>query len=452
MSAQIGEYRELPGPKAKEELERGKRYCIKTVQNSKLVLSDKGAHGSILYDVDGNTYLDFFAGAGVNNLGYGVDLLTNAAKRQMQHGIWVYDFSVFFNTPGIDLCEVLAKAAPGNVERKVFLASTGTEAVEAAIKIAAASRRGRKHWICFEGAFHGRTLGSLSFNASKVVHKYGFPTAIEPLVFPYPSHSGALNALFERLENSIDPKDIAAVILELQQGEGGVNKGDSSELALLNQLCEKYGIVRIVDEVQTGIGRTGTLFALEQFPTFSADIITVAKAVGGGLPLSATITDARLDFSEFGMHANTMGGNFVAVQTALAVMRYFQDYPQIFTHVRETGDYLHRRLIELQDFFNAKCAGTKSTEDLYYAPRLYSARGMGLMRAIDILYEPWQTHRFGENPRERVVDACFERGLIVESTGRHGVRFLPPLIVGREDIDEAMKIFEEALCAAFIRV
>jgi len=442
VSAKVGEYRKLPGPKGKKLLERAKRVLVTTVQNRELSLGHRGYRGMIVKDPDGNDSIDFFSGAGVSNLGHKHPRVTRAVRRQLSSGAWQYDASVFINDPLVEWAEKLVALTPGNHEKLFFPSNSGTEAVEAALKVCLANRRDRRRFIAFEGAFHGRTLGSLALNASKSYHKSGFPAPFPVHHFPFPDHRGALDGMMRQVGRTIPTEEINAVVLELVQGEGGVNVVDKAELARLIHWCRSNDVYIVVDEVQTGFGRTGTFFACEQFD-FIPDIITVAKALtNGAVPAGGTIIAKELDFPEQGCHANTGGGNMLACAASLAVIEEFTKDSIILDNVREQGEYLQRRLGDVVTAFNEKVCKARSKTALKQAPHLSEPRGLGLMRAVDVEYED-------EDPRDRIVSQCFRRGLVIEGTGEYGLRFLPPLIVTREDIDMAMSILEDALLAAF---
>lgn len=450
-SEKVGELREIPGPRTSEWLERAQKVSATTVQNSLGLVLDSMAffRGLIMRDPDGNEYFDWFSGAGVNNLGHGDADVSQALVRQIHRGGTQYDWSVFPHTRGIVLMERLTEAAPGSQARKIFLSNSGTEAVEAALKLVMSKRPERKRFIAFEGAFHGRTGYALPLNGSQAVHKRYFPQAYPVHHFPFPSEEGALDPLFQVAGTGVlSFEDINAVIIELIQGEGGVRVANKAEMKRLISWCNRHHIYLIVDEVQTGMGRTGRLFACEHYG-INPDIIILAKALTNGASAAgATIFNADLDFEENGRHANTNGGNYLAVAAAIAVLDRIEGDSRFLENVRHQELYLMRQLHDISVKFNF------SADRHEGMPRMSKPRGRGLMQALDICY-PDSRDEFGANlprasqARNRVVDECFRRGLIVEGTGVSGIRFLPPLIIQREDTDLALRIFCDALRASF---
>lgn len=447
--ARIGEYRELPGPKGKEWLERAKRVSITAVQNELLVFDDEAPWlGLTMYDVDGNVYMDFFSGAGVNNLGHAPQDILEAVSRQRAFGPTCYDETVFPVPIAIRLRERLAALAPGDQPRKVFLSNSGTEAVEAAIKMLESARPERGIILAFENAFHGRTKGSLALNGSREVHTAHFLHGRDGVYhIPFPSYRGALDHFFQRIGHGDLPiKEINAAVLEIVQGEGGVNVPDPYELKRFESWLRANDIYIVADEIQTGIGRTGRFFASEYYD-LNPDIILVAKALANGSdPCGATIANADLDFDEKGQHANTFGGHYSAMAAAHAVLDRFEQDGSLLRNVNEVGHNLKQRLRGLSQSFNGHFSST--------AIRMSEPRGLGLMLAVDLIDESARDE-YGtltaeaSAPRDRVVEETWRRGLILEGTGTRGIRFLPPLIVNREQIDIMMKIFEEAIEAAF---
>lgn len=447
--ARVGEYRELPGPKAREWLERADEVAVTSVQNNLIVFDHaRHWHDLMMRDVDGNYYMDYFCGAGVNNLGHAPEDILQAISRQRNLGATCYDESVFPSPIAISLRERLAALAPGEQSRKVFFSNSGTEAVEAAIKMLKNKRPAKRRFIAFDGAFHGRTHGSLALNGSREVHTNYFLDGHRVHHFPFPSYRGALDHLFSQAGTGALPfREINAVFLEIVQGEGGINVADQDEIKRLERWCRAHDICLVVDEVQTGIGRTGKFFASEHYG-LNPDIIILAKALtNGAIPCGATIANASLDFRMQGQHANTFGGHYLAMAAAHAVLDRFENENSPLQNVCDRGDYLQRRLREFSMVFGNHSGREDSIS-------MSNPRGLGLMVAIDLIDENARDEWGGftpeaSAPRDRVVEEAWRRGLILEGTGTQGIRFLPPLIVNRGQIDIMMGIFEEAVEAAF---
>lgn len=447
MGARVEVYRDLPGPKGREFLAEMDEVAVTSVQNRLLILdSSKHWKGLGVRDVDMNWYLDFFCGAGVNNLGHAPEDVLQAVIRQITLGATCYDESVFPSPLALRLRRRLADMAPGEQDRKVFLSNSGTEAVEAALKILKSARPERTRFIAFNGAFHGRTLGSLTLNGSKEAHTKKFIRGSGVHHFPFPSYEGALDTLFEQSGTGALPVgEINAVFMELVQGEGGVNVADPVELKRLESWCRENDIKIVVDEVQTGVGRTGKFFACEHYD-LNPDIITLAKALtNGAVPCGATIVNSDLDFDGPAQHANTFGGHYLSMVAAHAVLDRFEGDDSPLHNVFEVGSYLKGRLFEFSSAYNC-------IADMKDLPHMSKPRGLGLMIAVDFTDESTRDERNqpisgSSDVRERIVEECWRRGLILEGTGVDGIRFLPPLIVTKEQVDIAMRIFQDAVGA-----
>lgn len=452
MPAMVGKYRDLPGPEAKKILDDVNKHAITAVQNELLVLGgSKPWYNVIVHDVDNNDYLDFFAGAGTSNLGYSHPLVRQSVASQLYKGAWQFDEGVMPNPLAVKLRKKLSELSPGDFDKKVFLCNSGTEANEAALKLVFNKRPDRKRIIAFEGAFHGRTGYSLPLMGSKSVHTRHFPLAYPVHHFPFPSYKGALDSLFGQIGSVIPIEDVNAVILELIQGEGGINVADFDEIQQLVSWCKENDIYLIVDEVQTGMGRTGKIFASEHYK-LEPDIITLAKALSNGAaPCGATIIRADLDFTEKGRHANTNGGNMIACSAALAVLSFLEESPELLRNVTSLGKYLRdclKGLAIVMDtrFYILKPIWVSRSKRL---PLISNVRGRGLMCGVDIIVDGW-VDKIGEKvalerARDQVVDECFRYGLIIEGAGKHGIRFTPPLVISKKHIDTAVSIFTKVL-------
>ena len=329
---------------------------------------------------------------------------------------------------------------PGDFAKKVHYGNSGAEAMEGALKAAIYST-GRQKFIAFRGAFHGRTFGTLSLTASKFTQRKGFgPQALDvthvpyanPIRFPLERRAGESVGLrvaryIEQtiFRTTVPPDDCAAIVVEPVQGEGGYVVPDADFLPELRRICDEHGIVLIVDEVQSGVGRTGKLWAIEHFGV-TPDIICMAKAIGGGIPLGVTLAREDLMRWHVGAHASTFGGNPVAIAAALKTLELIEN--GVMQNAAEIGSYMMDRLRELQDKHEI----------------IADVRGLGLMIGIEIVrdretMEPWA------DLRDNVVLECFNRGLVLQGAGESSIRFSPPLIIDREQADFAIDTVEAAI-------
>jgi len=362
--------------------------------------------GYELWDTDGKRYLDFFAGLSVNNLGHCHPAVVAAVQEQV--ATLCHVSNLFHSEPTIRLADALARHSFGD---RVFLCNSGAEANEAALKIArrwGAEHGGRYEILSARGSFHGRTLATLTATGQEKYHQ-GFQPLLPGIrLVPYDDAAA--------LANAIGP-ETAAVLLEPIQGEGGVVVPDAGYLAEVRRLCDERGVLLIFDEVQTGMGRTGSLFAYEQVNAVP-DVMTLAKALGGGLPIGAMVTTDRIAASFTpGSHGSTFGGNPVACAAAAAVLRVMTD-PAFFPHVRAMSERFRRGLEDL--------AGRH--------PGVEGVRGRGLMLALLLA-----------KPGAGVARAAFDRGLLINCTAERVLRFLPPLVVDADAVDEALAILDEVL-------
>lgn len=401
-----------PGPKGRAIIERD-RGATATCYLKEYPLVVARGQGAMIEDVDGNRYLDFMAGIAVAATGHShpkvVAAIQDAASRFLHICGGDFYYESFAALP-----ERLAKIAPGRDAKKVFLTNSGTEAVEGALKLARHSTR-RSAFIAFEGSFHGRTYGALSLTASKSVQRGGFgPFLPEVYHAPYGDVDYIEHRLFTK---RVDPRDVAAVVVEPIQGEGGYVVPPDGFLRSLRALTEKHGIVLIMDEVQSGIGRTGRMFACEH-DNIVPDILLVAKGLASGMPLGAII--ARADIMKWrpGAHGSTFGGNPVCCAAALATLD----------------------LVESQYMSNAKVMGErlmKESRDLAAKhSNVTDVRGRGLMMAIELADAALV---------KRVVLGAFQKGVLLLGAGKSAIRFAPPLLIDEEDIRVALSTIGELL-------
>jgi len=390
------------------------------------------AEGAIVEDVDGNRFLDFSAGIAVVSTGHCHPRVVAAIQKQAARLIHMSGTDFYYENM-VRLAERLAATLPG--ERRVYFGNSGAEAIEAAMKLARYATH-RQKFIAFLGAFHGRTLGALSLTASKAVQRRGFGPLIPGVHHvPYPDTyrhgDGAGRASIEAIERLfrtiVPPEEVAAIVVEPVQGEGGYLVPPKGFLEELARIAKAHGILLVFDEVQCGMGRTGKLWAWEHCGV-APDILTSAKGIASGLPLGAMIARADLMQWKPGAQASTFGGNPVAVAAAL-----------------ETLDLLEEGLID-----NAARVGAHMMERLAGWPaRIASVgdvRGVGLMIAIELVRDRGTKER-AQDLRDAVVERVFERGLLVLGAGENAIRLCPPLVITREQADFAMDVLEEACTA-----
>ena len=415
---------ELPGPLGAAVIARDEAVTSPSLTRLYPLVAGR-ARGLVIEDVDGNRFLDFNAGIAVVAAGHGHPDVTAAIHRQVDD-IVHYCSSDFYLPAYADVSERLAAlapmgGAPGSV--RSFLSNSGTEAVEAALKLARHHTR-RPNVIAFLGAFHGRSLGSLSLTASKARQRAGFGI-VTPGSFhaPYwdPYEAGGLTGadyieqvLFSKLT---DPSDVAAVFVEPIQGEGGYIVPPAGWLADLRALCDRHGILLVMDEVQTGVGRTGTMWAC-QHDGVEPDIMCIGKGLASGMPLAGIVAKAELMDWAPGGHGSTFGGNPVACAAAVATLDLVES--ELADNAAKVGAHLLSSLAELE-----------ATQ-----PLLTQVRGRGLMIGLDL---PDHDHAVA------LEQACFCRGLLVLTCGERSVRLAPPLVVTVEQADVAVDILGDAL-------
>ena len=421
---------ELPGPRARALIARDKAVVSPSLTRAYPLVAESGS-GYVVTDVDGNRFLDFAAGIAVCSTGHAHPEVVAAIKEQADRLIHIAATD-FYEPRYLELTEHLARIAPFSEPAKVFLTNSGTEAVEGAIKLAR-YHTNRPGLIAFEGAFHGRTMGALSLTNSKIKQRAGFGPLL-PMVHhtPFPrirawrEESGGdgsaeldvlRDGIFGRL---IAPRDVAAIVIEPIQGEGGYFPAPASFLRGLRQICDEHGILLIADEIQSGMGRTGRWWAIEHAEV-EPDIVTTAKGIASGMPLGAFIARASVMTWPAGAHGSTFAGNPVCAAAGVATLR----------------------LIEGGLMENASAMGSRLRAGIEAAaaaiPEVRDVRGMGLMQAVE----------FGDHEQANAVEmACFERGLLLLECGEASIRFCPSLIVDEAAVDRAVEIFGEALGAA----
>jgi len=429
-----------PGPKARAIIERDARTMSQNYRKDYPLVVDH-AKGPVVVDADGNRYLDFAAGIAVASTGHCHPDVVAAVQRQAARLLHLCATD-FYNEDVVTLAEGLARRAPGPGPWRVFFANSGAEVVEAAIKLARL-HTGRPKVVAFYGAFHGRTLGALSLTASKPVQRRGYAPLLPEVLHshyaycyrcPVNRHPDTckvecLDLLTETMfSTTTDPSEIAAVIVEPVQGEGGYVVPHPGFLPRLREVTRKHGILLIADEVQCGMGRTGRMFASEHFG-LEPDMITLAKGIASGLPLGALVAKDDVMRWESGSHGSTFGGNPVAVAAGLATLRLLEE--GLIANADRVGRVL---MTALRD----RLGGHAVVGDV---------RGLGLMIGVEIVRD-----RFRREPapelRERILGEAFKRGLLLLGCGRSTIRLAPPLVVDEEDAATAARILEEAVVAS----
>lgn len=429
---------ELPGPRAKECLDRDTRFISPSYTRSYPLVVRRG-HGAMIEDVDGNVFLDFNAGVAVCALGHAHPEIAEVIARQAREFTHISGTDYYYQHQ-TDLAEKLVAITPGEFEKKVHYGNSGAEAMEAALK-AAIYATGRSKFICFRGAFHGRTFGTLSLTASRAAQRRGFgPQTLDVTHVPYanpirfPLERRAGESVGRRVaryieesvfKSTVPPEDCAAIVVEPIQGEGGYIVPPSDFLPELRRICDNHGIILIVDEVQSGMGRTGKMWAVEHFGVVP-DIICMAKAIGGGIPLGVTLARADLMRWHVGAHASTFGGNPVAIAAALKTIELLEG--GVMDNAARMGVYLLDRLRVLQEKHAV----------------MVDVRGLGLMIGIELARDretcqPWSEFR------DNIVVECFHRGLVIQGAGESAIRLSPPLIIDREQADFAIETLEAAV-------
>ena len=427
-----------PGPKAREILERDEKVISPSYVRFYPLVVESGK-GCIIRDVDGNEYIDFNSGLVCMNVGHNHPKVIEALKKQLERFLH-YSNTDFYYREVVDLAERLCEITPGKFEKKVYYGNSGTEAVEAAIKLAKWHTR-KPRFIGFISAFHGRTTGSLSFTASKPVQRrYFFPLMPGVTHVPYPycyrcpfkqtfpdCNYWCVDFIDEYvLQKYVPPEEVAAILFEPIQGEGGYVVPPEGYFQRLKKLADKYGILLIDDEVQAGMGRTGRWFAIEHWEV-EPDIICMAKALASGLPLGATIARAKIMDWEGGSHASTFGGNPLSCVAAMAVIDTIKEQNLLENAARQ-GNYIMKRLRELAE--QSEIIG--------------DVRGKGLMIGVEIV-EDKDSKKPAPNLAKEIIMRSWKRGVAIITCGVSTLRIAPPLIITRELVDAALEIVEDTI-------
>lgn len=429
---------QLPGPRAGQLIATDEQYTSPSYTRVYPLGVERG-YGAVIEDVDGNRFLDFTAGIAVCSTGHCHPRVV-AAIQQQAGKLLHMSGTDFYYAPQGDLAKKLAEIAPGAGAKRVFFTNSGAESVEAAFKLARYNS-GRQHMIAFFGAFHGRTMGALSLTGSKVVQRRGFAPLI-PLVshVDYPNCYrcanrpdqcsascclDSLNQLDDLFKRTVAPQEVAAIIVEPIQGEGGYIVPPLEFHRELRKLCDKHQILLVADEVQSGMGRTGKMFAMEHWDVVP-DIVCLAKGIASGMPLGAIIAKAEIMDWGPGSHASTFGGNPVSCVAALETIKLLEE--GLMDNSRVVGDHLKSRLVELMGRHRL----------------IGDVRGLGLMIGAELVRDG-TTKEPASTERDEIVQLCFRKGLLLLGSGISTIRFCPPLVVTQEQCDTAVAILDDVL-------
>lgn len=427
-----------PGPKAREIIEEDKAIASPSLAKTAPLVGVE-AEDVWIKDIDGNVFLDFGSGIAVTNVGHKDPRVVDSIKKQAEKAIHINSCD-FYTLPQLKLAKRLFELTPGDFKKRIFFTSSGTEAVESALKIAQWYTQ-NYYTIGFIGGFHGLTMGSLKLTTTDVKARKNFkgmaPGAYHA-PFPYCyrcpfglDRSDCGMQCLDYIEDTIlkklaPPEDISCLIVEPVQGAAGYVVPPDEFLPKLRDLCNKHGIILIVDEIQSGYGRTGKWFASDHWGV-EPDIMTVSKAMASGLPIGAAISRAELMNWESGAHESTFGGNPVVCSAALSVLDTMKK-EQLVENSAEVGDYLLKRFSEISDEH----------------PILGDVRGMGLMIGLELVKDR-DTKEPATEERNQIKKKAFNRGLILLEAGECSLRLAPPLTLTKEQAETGLKIFEEAL-------
>lgn len=426
----------LPGPEARKVLEKDQKFVSQSYTRV-YPLVVRRAKGVWVEDVDSNRFLDFTSGIAVTNTGHCHPKVVEAIHRQAEQLIHMSGSDFYYGLQS-DLAARLSEITPGPKEKRVFFGNSGAEAIEAALKLARYHTK-RPRVLAFLGAFHGRTMGALSLTASKVIHEKGFSPLVPGITHvpyaycyrcpyhkaPYPGCGCACidwirEDLFKR---SIPPEEVAAIFVEPIQGEGGYIIPPPEFHQKLYQLAKEFGILFVADEVQSGMGRTGRMMAIEHWGVVP-DIIALAKGLASGMPLGATVAQSEVMDWVPGSHASTFGGNPISCRAALTTIELLEQ--GLIENASRIGGYILEELRHLEKEFEL----------------IGDIRGKGLMIGVELVRDR-ETKEKAVEERNEVIQACFEKGLLILGCGENVVRLIPPLIITQSEADTALTILEE---------
>lgn len=428
-----------PGPKAQELIKRDQKVLAPYNRPFYYPFVVESGKGVILTDIDGNEYIDFNCGLGVMSVGHANQEVIKAITEQVNR-LMHYSYTDFYYRYSVELAEKLNTITPGDFHKRVFFSGSGAESIEAFVKIV--KWHTKKHmFLGFTGAFHGRSMGALSFSASGAVQKAGFfPTMPGVKHVPYAycyrcpyqltfpdCDYWCVDFIEDWVFNKfLPPEDVAAILIEPIQGEGGLIVPPKDYHKRLKKLMEKYGILYASDEVQAGIGRTGKWFGIENFGVVP-DIITSSKALASGVSLGATICREEILDLPAGSHCTTLGGTPVACQASLAVLKYIEDN-KLLDNSLEQGKHVIKRLRELMD--NSEIVG--------------DVRGMGLMCGFEVVKDKKSKKPLSKEAK-KIIEKAWKKGAVAVTAGECTVRVMPPLIIDRNYLDAGLDAVESAV-------
>lgn len=436
---------EFPGPKSREIIEADAKYVTPSYPRPDYKLVAEKGYGVWIEDPDGNVFLDCNAGVAVCSTGHCHPEIVAAIKKQTETLIHLCGTDFYYRQMP-DLGRKLSEICPIEGDTKTHFANSGAEAVETALKLAMYHTR-RQKFISFFGSFHGRTLGALSLTSSKKAQRLGFMRqALDVVHVPYPNKfrhfandlpsdeetvsRDVVNWIENRLfKTTTPPEEVAGIVLEVVQGEGGYVPAPRAFVKELRRICDENGIMLIVDEVQSGMGRTGKMFALEYHEGVKADIMCLAKGIGSGLPIGACVARAEIMDWHKGAHASTFGGNPVCLASALKTIELLEK--GLIENAASVGAYLQDGLNQLKDKYEV----------------IGDVRGLGMMLGVEFVTDK-ETLKPNAELRDKIEMACFERGLIILGCGANTIRWSPPLILTKENVDVALEIFDDSIAAS----
>ena len=405
---------DLPGPKAREIIESDHRYISPSYTRPYPLVARRG-QGAIVEDVDGNRFLDFNAGIAVCSTGHCHPDVVRAIQNQAASLIHMSGTDFYYEQMP-HLARKLESLMPDGKQWRCFFGNSGTEAIEAAMKLARYAT-GRWQFIACHSAFHGRTLGSLSLTSSKPVQRKKFGPLVPGVThIPFGNADYLENVVFK---TTVNPEEVAAIVVEPIQGEGGYIVPPADFLPGLERIARKHGILLVADEVQSGMGRTGKWFAFEHFD-FHPDIVTLAKGIASGMPLGVMMAHADVMTWDPGAHASTFGGNPVCLAAALETVRLLEE--RYISNAVKIGDFLRNKLEQAMQASNV----------------ITEVRGRGLMIGVQV-----------KTPalRDRIIMECFRRGVLVLGAGASTIRLSPPLIVDEEQAEFAVQTLSTVVAA-----
>jgi 4-aminobutyrate aminotransferase len=428
----------LPGARAQAAVRRTTEYVSPSISRF-YPLVVESAHGSLVKDVDGNQFLDFTSGIAVLSTGSTHPKVVEAIREQAERFVH-FSYTDFYYENLVELSEQLTPLVPGKFQKMVYYGNCGAEAIEAAMKLTRNYTR-RPIFLAHSGGFHGRTMGSLSLTASKPIQRKGaLPLVPDTVHFPFPyCYRCPWKQTFpecdyycvdyfkeQYLEKFVPVDEIAAYFFEPIQGEGGYVPAPPDYFKKM-EFMRKEGVLFVSDEIQTGIARTGKFFGVEHFGVVP-DVVTIAKGIASGMPLSAMVAKAEIMESwKPGQHASTFGANPVAVQAALATLEVIRS-ERLMENANRLGRMAKKRFLEMKEKYEI----------------VGDVRGMGLFIGIELVKDKKSKAR-GEEEAKKVIDYCFRNGLLVIIAGRNTLRFIPPLNISEEEMDEGLDILEEGI-------